>query len=671
MVLCRYFQQGNCRFGQYCRFDHINNFANGNQAPRNKIYVDNKNAAFMVAHEVFAAEQGGQWLLSCFGPFKEQPCIAGIEDLSPEEVRWEMYQAQKNGTVEQTKLQFQQLCHEMKTKRDALKQPTAEIVSMLEQLQKGTQSNNGFGANVNTPAKSNFFSTPQLGMPTSNTSSSNVFRSKVFGSMANPFSGGFNSTPAASPFGRPVGTNTNSAFGAKPAFGSAPVFGTTTNSLFGANKSSTVFGSAQNTQAFGSTTPQSNTVFGAAPTQSVFGQSTAFGVSNQSNSPFSRPQTAQPTGSIFGGGATPTTNSLFGGAVAPQSSPALFGATSGTQGTMFSTTATSPQVAAPIFGSVTTSVTSAPIGAPSMFGQPKATAAFGGAPVFGGTANFGSKPGGAVFGGQPTFGGSPIATGNIFGGSTANTAAFGTTAAAPAFGTSAAAPAFGSGSVTPSFGSVVQTNNTPFGANPVTTSSIFAGSQGSFGAGTTTAVTSPFGATTTTTTPSFSASSGPFGQTTMAPSPFSRSTPFGTTSAAFGTTTPSSGMPFGSSQTPSVFGTAANNSSFGSSIFGGAQSTPFSNTSTTVTTTTTSNPFAPKPQQNTAVFGTQNTFVSSATNSPFSKSPFSSATSFVERLDDTVYSIEGLLTDDEKNMYLSEQFVFGKIPTKPPTKELR
>lgn len=54
-----------------------------------------------VAEEVICAEKGGQWLLSCFCPFKEKQSIPGMEDLSPEEVRWEMYQAQKNGMVEQ------------------------------------------------------------------------------------------------------------------------------------------------------------------------------------------------------------------------------------------------------------------------------------------------------------------------------------------------------------------------------------------------------------------------------------------------------------------------------------------------------------------------------------------------------------------------------------------
>lgn len=40
-------------------------------------------------------------------------------------------------------------------------------------------------------------------------------------------------------------------------------------------------------------------------------------------------------------------------------------------------------------------------------------------------------------------------------------------------------------------------------------------------------------------------------------------------------------------------------------------------------------------------------------------------------IDDSIYSIDNQLTDDEKNMYLAEKFVFGKIPLKPPTKEIK
>lgn len=39
-------------------------------------------------------------------------------------------------------------------------------------------------------------------------------------------------------------------------------------------------------------------------------------------------------------------------------------------------------------------------------------------------------------------------------------------------------------------------------------------------------------------------------------------------------------------------------------------------------------------------------------------------------ISDDVYSLENQLTDDEKSMYLAEKFTFGKVPLKPPTKEI-
>lgn len=59
------------------------------------------NFSLIVAEDVLAAERGGQWMLSCLGPFSEQPCIPGMEDVSPEEVRWMMYKAQAEGNADQ------------------------------------------------------------------------------------------------------------------------------------------------------------------------------------------------------------------------------------------------------------------------------------------------------------------------------------------------------------------------------------------------------------------------------------------------------------------------------------------------------------------------------------------------------------------------------------------
>jgi len=54
-----------------------------------------------VVQDMTGAEKGGQWLLSCYAPYKEKPAFPGFEDQSPEEIRLGFYEAQKNGAVEQ------------------------------------------------------------------------------------------------------------------------------------------------------------------------------------------------------------------------------------------------------------------------------------------------------------------------------------------------------------------------------------------------------------------------------------------------------------------------------------------------------------------------------------------------------------------------------------------
>lgn len=47
------------------------------------------------------AEKGNQWPLSCYGPFQGKICFPGFEDKCFEEIRLGMYEAERNGTVEQ------------------------------------------------------------------------------------------------------------------------------------------------------------------------------------------------------------------------------------------------------------------------------------------------------------------------------------------------------------------------------------------------------------------------------------------------------------------------------------------------------------------------------------------------------------------------------------------
>ncbi|XP_024940704.1 nuclear pore complex protein DDB_G0274915 isoform X2 [Cephus cinctus] len=478
-----------------------------------------------------------------------------MEDLSPDEVRWEMYQAQLNGTADQMKLQFQQLCQEMKVKRDALKNPTPEIISMLEKIQKGHQG--GFGSGTNAAAKpSNFsFATPQLSLannttPTGTATTSNPFGSQ-FGSNANPFANSFApaaATQGTSIFGR--SGNTNPAFNAKPTFGSAPVFGNTT---------------------FGKFTPQSSVFGGVAVTNStsLFGQTQA-----QSNS-FLRPQ-SQPTNSnVFG---TTTSSTVFSGATSPGGS--IFGGAAPIQTSTTSMFAAKPATSS-IFGGSTTT-----------FGAASAPAAFGSAPVFGSTPTF-AKPFSAsplpppttansMFGGSPTFGATPFGTAQAFSTVGAPTTSAPIFANATPFGTFSKAPTFAKPNTYGNFG--VNSTNTP-------------------DSGTNLAASLP------------------------------------------------ANSPFHTNSTQSM----------------NPVDSPFAPAYSTPTSSVVVNPFSQRTQTISSPFS-QNPFTPAASQSPFSK-PFSSASASI--IDDNVYSDDNQLTDDEKRFYMAEQFELGKIPLKPPTKDLR
>lgn len=161
MVVCKYFLQGCCRFGDSCKFEHqingkiscfshlkINKFVsvldtynsanklqhnsvlwqsqfgsnqyqyhnpsiyqkinvpvytqnNATNAATTSTNVDTDTLIKSVINDMAAVERGGQWLLSCYGPFKEKPIFPGFDDYCFEEIRSYFYEAIKNGTVEQ------------------------------------------------------------------------------------------------------------------------------------------------------------------------------------------------------------------------------------------------------------------------------------------------------------------------------------------------------------------------------------------------------------------------------------------------------------------------------------------------------------------------------------------------------------------------------------------
>ena len=52
-----------------------------------------------VKQDVDLWEKGKQWAFSCYSPAKETACVPGIEDVSPEEMRLDAYQARVSGKV--------------------------------------------------------------------------------------------------------------------------------------------------------------------------------------------------------------------------------------------------------------------------------------------------------------------------------------------------------------------------------------------------------------------------------------------------------------------------------------------------------------------------------------------------------------------------------------------
>lgn len=163
MVVCKFFLQGYCRYGYTCKFEHQLNGKNfvykcskyyillivvadtytsskpnkiqltsilwqsqlsksqdhsqsnttyhkqnniifdsqDNKPPNTSANVDVETLIKAVINDMTAFEHSKQWLLSCYGPFKEKPVFPGFEDYSFEEIRLGFYEAIKNGNIEQ------------------------------------------------------------------------------------------------------------------------------------------------------------------------------------------------------------------------------------------------------------------------------------------------------------------------------------------------------------------------------------------------------------------------------------------------------------------------------------------------------------------------------------------------------------------------------------------
>lgn len=92
MAICQYWQRGQCRFGNECRFEHSTGGVGfGGQLPQG----NRQNAAApqgditntlvtTVKQDIEQWEKGNQWIFSCYAPAKETACFPGEGNI----LRW-------------------------------------------------------------------------------------------------------------------------------------------------------------------------------------------------------------------------------------------------------------------------------------------------------------------------------------------------------------------------------------------------------------------------------------------------------------------------------------------------------------------------------------------------------------------------------------------------------
>ncbi|EXJ94685.1 hypothetical protein A1O1_03082 [Capronia coronata CBS 617.96] len=512
MVVCKYFLNGNCKFGSNCRNEHPGaGFANqnrfgalsgggssrfgggsgSNEARQDRWRISSED----VRNDLTDGKGRPKWILTAYGPGRSPPAsLLESNELSSEEVRVRFYELASQGKAAEADQEAGTLWNKAVHDMGQILNKVEDVNKFMEDADKKHPNRNDFVNMDGTKTRDQFVQQFANNTPAT-----------AFGqsSTPNPFA-----KPAASTFGQPAQPSIfGGANGAKPAFGQAG-FGSgggqsATSSPFGQASAGSPFGQPSSTSTFGK--PAFGSSGGGQPT---FGQpaqpASTFGQPSQPTSAFGQP--SQPA-AAFGKPSQPT--SAFG---QPAFGSSGFGANA----------AKSPFAAA----SASASAGSGFGQGGATFGQPSQPSSTFGQPSQP-TSSFGQPSQPASTFGQPaqpssTFG-QPSAFGN---------AGFGQSTPTPTL-TSTPTSTFGQPSQpTPAFGQPSQPSGSPFG-QAASTASPFG--QPAFGSNT----------TTTTTTPAFgqpSAPANPFGgrpaepqpndqameTTTPAPSrPASRGNPFG------------------------------------------------------------------------------------------------------------------------------------------------
>ncbi|XP_013405761.1 nucleoporin-like protein 2 isoform X2 [Lingula anatina] len=316
MVLCKFFAQGYCRYGDSCRFEHQKPGQGGGRGGSGKsvsfrdTFGQNQNPfkwlgqgqrqdghqgqgtsqlpmatrdlspteiMDLISKEMTVWETSKMWPFSCYTYSKEEPSISGFSDFSPEELRLEGYQARANGTWS----------------------------AYLQEIENARQkSTSGSGSTFGSPGFGG-----QSGLFGGTQSSSTGMTQSIFGGGQTQGPSG-TATASAGLFG--VGSGGQGASGGttglfgkpNPTASGGPVtslFGKPTSTIFGG--SSPGVNNSNNTGLFGKTSSGTGLFSSSNQGQGLFGGQ--IGSPGQGQSVFGGQAT-------FGGGAAIQQSSLFG-----------------------------------------------------------------------------------------------------------------------------------------------------------------------------------------------------------------------------------------------------------------------------------------------------------------------------------------------------------------------
>lgn len=324
MVVCKFWLQNGCRYGNDCRFEHAEPASNRGarydryDGGRDRGYgYENRNyqqtqhrqqpsntatgnslqeILSNLKQEIESCEQGNQWPFSCFSPFKDGCNYPGFEDTSPEEMRFSAYNFQLQNDMQSYLQLFQRMRNEMNMLRQNLKHPKGDVLKTLEQIHQGSlvqttpsqqqQHQFGTGQRITTVSRSPDASSFKFDLSRLDSAPSHIPAGN-FGF----FSGNSNMGNATQTFG----TSTNVGFGS-----SAP-----SGAMFGSSASSGALFANFQTHAAPITVPDGLFSSGPALTNNFSNNNTGFGQSNVFAAPqIVTPQVVAPQQNVF---TTPAT----------------------------------------------------------------------------------------------------------------------------------------------------------------------------------------------------------------------------------------------------------------------------------------------------------------------------------------------------------------------------